>query len=124
MFEGPLGSATRKQFLDSSVAVLFLAAPILFGYAVLAPDRIGLRFPTEHRAELVGAAITPGPVTLPSMPSAIPSPVVTPVSRTPSIGVRPMITPPPLVVPLPSAPDVPRVTWPPTVSGRVHRHWR
>ena len=121
MFEGSLGSATRKQVVDSSVAVLFLAAPILFGYALLAPDRIGLRTATLHRAQVVGAAITPTPTTVvPSMPSAIPSPVITPVSRPiPSLGVRPVITPPPAVVPLPATPDVPRVTWPPTVSGRV-----
>ena len=120
MFDCSLGSATRKHVVDSSFAVLFLAAPILFGYALLAPDRIGLRMATAHREQVMMAAIAPTRPVPPSMPSAIPTPVVTPTSRpAPIVHVRPVMTPPPVVVPLPATPDVPRVAWPPTISGRV-----
>ena len=120
MFEGPLGSATRKHVVDSSFAVLFLAAPILFGYTMLAPDRIGLRLALPHRPQIVVAAIAPTPATVPSMPSAIPTPVATPASRPdPIASVRPVLIPPPTLAPPPVTPDVPRVPWPSTVNGRV-----
>ena len=126
MFEGP-GSATRKHVVDSGFALFLLAAPIFFGYAVLAPDRVGLRAARPYARHVVGAAITPTPaVVTPSapaavaMPSAIPSPVVTPVSKPePLVPVRPVLVPPPTVTPVPATPDVPRVPWPSTVSGRV-----
>ena len=60
MFEGP-GSATRKHVVDSGFALFLLAAPIFFGYAVLAPDRVGLRAARPHARQVVGAAITPTP---------------------------------------------------------------
>ena len=126
MFEGP-GSAVRHHVLDSGFALLFLAAPIVFGYAVLAPDRVGLRAAAPHPRYVVGAAITPAPAALvpapsapTSMPSAIPSPVATPVSRSaPLAPARPVLVPPPVVTPAPTAPEIPRVPWPPTVTGRV-----
>jgi hypothetical protein len=52
----------------------------------------------------------------PAMPSAIPTPVATPP---PSASLRPSPLPPPVVPPAPAAPDVPRVSWPATISGRV-----
>ncbi len=120
MFEGPLGSATRNDVVDSGFAVLFLALPILFGYALLAPDRIGLYVPAATESLVVVASIAPTPMIPPSMRSAIPTPVVTPPPRPGQIGsLRPVIAPPPPVVPAPATPEVPGVTWPPTVSGRV-----
>src|SRR5688572_30524523 len=125
MFEGP-GSATQKHVVDSGFAVLFLAAPIFFGYALLAPDRIGLRAVASHPAKVVVAsiaptpALAPSPAVTPSMPSAIPSPVATPALRSgPIASLRPVLVPPPTVAPPPATPDVPRVPWPPTVNGRV-----
>src|SRR5688572_32349538 len=126
MFEGP-GSATQKHVVDSGFALFLLAAPIFFGYAVLAPDRVGLRAARPQSRHVVGAAITPTPAVLTpaapapiSMPSAIPSPVATPVSKPePFLPVRPVLVPPPRATPVPATPDVPRVPWPPTVSGRV-----
>jgi hypothetical protein len=130
MSEGLAGSATRKQVVDSGFAFLFLAAPILFGYAVLAPDRIGLSLASAPTPQVVVAAISPTPtptvppaiasVPPPAMPSAIPSPVATPVSKTePSVSVRPAFVPPPPIAPAPVVPDVPRVPWPATITGRV-----
>jgi hypothetical protein len=132
MFEGPAGSATRTNVVDSGFALFLLAAPIFFGYAVLAPERIGLT--TGHRApRLVVASITPAPIEIvppsvpgalpiPSMPSAIPSPVATPAPQTtgPVGSIRPVaLVPPPVVAPAPAVPEVPRIPWPTTVSGRV-----
>src|SRR5688500_5461581 len=102
MFEGP-GSATRKHVVDSGFGLFLLAAPIFFGYAVLAPDRVGLRAARPQSRQVVGAAITPTPAVLTpaapapiSMPSAIPSPVATPVSKPePFVPVRPVLVPPP-----------------------------
>jgi hypothetical protein len=126
MFEGP-GSATRKHVVDSGFALLFLAAPIVFGYAVLAPDRVGLRAAMPQSRQVVGAAITPTPAALAPipaapimMPSAIPTPVVTPVSKSgPLVPTRPSLVPPPMATPPPLAPEIPRVPWPATVTGRV-----
>jgi hypothetical protein len=121
--------------VDSGVAVLFLAAPILFGYAMLAPDRIGLRAAAPPPAHVVGSAIvpappiatpaiapTPGTTRMPadpvSPPSAVPTPVAMPPER-PLSSPRPVLVPPPTVTPAPATPDVPRVPWPSTVNGRV-----
>jgi len=138
MSEAP-GSATRTHVVDSSFALLFLAAPIFFGYAVLAPDRVGLRASAPHSPRIVGAALTPAPAdvapspsaprSMPSaipnpaptsMPSAIPNPVAIPVSKTgPLPPVRPALVPPATLTPLPTTPEIPRVPWPPAVTGRV-----
>ena len=139
MLEGPPGFATRKNVVDSGFAVLFLAAPIFFGYALLAPDRVGLRTATPRAPQIVVAAIAPTPAIVPapairpmpelaptpgdfaSIPSAIPTPVATPEPRSgrPIGSLRPVLIPPPAVTPAPVAPDVPRVPWPSTVNGRV-----
>jgi len=138
MSEAP-GSATRTHVVDSGFALLFLAAPIFFGYAVLAPDRVGLRASAPHSPRIVGAALTPAPAdvapspsaprSMPSaipnpaptsMPSAIPNPVAIPVSKTgPLPPVRPALVPPATLTPLPTTPEIPRVPWPPAVTGRV-----
>ena len=133
MFEGPSGSAARKNFTDAAFAVLLLAAPILFGYSVLAPDRIGLSAALPRASRGVVASIaTPTPPAAPTevvpappvsapvaTPSAIPRPVVVPTPRPgPTASIRPSLVPPPAITP-PAKPDVPRVTWPSTVSGRV-----
>ena len=134
MFEGPSGSAARKNFTDAAFAVLLLAAPILFGYSVLAPDRIGLSaaLPSASRGVVASIAmptppsppthvVPPPPAATPvPVPSAIPSPVAVPTPRPgPTASIRPSLVPPPPAVPVPAKPDVPRVTWPTTVSGRV-----
>ncbi|HEY7520381.1 MAG TPA: putative glycoside hydrolase [Methylomirabilota bacterium] len=142
MFEGPLGSATRKHVVDSGFAVFLLAAPIFFGYVVLAPDRVGLRVAARDARPIVASAIIPAPpvaptpavaatpppaapVTVPApvvapSPRAIVTPVATPPPRSGPIGgLRPVLVPPPTVTPLPAAPDVPRVSWPGTITVRV-----
>ena len=87
MSEGFSGSATRKHVVDSAFAVLFLALPVLFGYATLAPERIGLSA-AVGTPQIVVASIVPTPmparppaaaIVPPAMPSAIPSPVATPM---------------------------------------------
>ena len=124
MSEGRSGFATSKHVVDSGFAFLLLALPILFGYAVLAPDRLGVRAAGEHPPRIVVAALTPAPMpsttatasVAPSMPSAIPTPVATPE---PSGSLGPALVPPPPVAPAPATPEVPRVSWPPTVAGRI-----
>jgi hypothetical protein len=134
MSEAPSGSATPKHVVDSGIAFLFLAAPILFGYALLAPDRIGLSELAAAPQQVVVASLTPAPMPMappaaaslpPAMPSAIPSPVAVVPNPAPPASVRPVLIPPPSVPavpampPAPVAPEVPRVSWPATISGRV-----
>jgi hypothetical protein len=129
MSEVLAGSATRRHIVDSGYALVLLALPVVFGYSVLAPERIGLGATVHETPRIVGASINPAPtppvpgaeaaVPPPTMPSAIPSPVVTPVSRTPDSSIRPTLTPPPPLAPAPVVPEVPRIPWPATVTGRV-----
>ena len=166
MLEGPRGSATRTNLVDSAFAIVLLGVPILFGYATLAPERIGLSRAPHHLPQMVAAAIVPAPMpgappatpspttavpsggsvapgTLtglattataatttvgvppaavgvpPAVPSAIPTPVATVPPAPPIASVRPVLVPPPAVTPTPPGPDVPRVSWPGTISGRV-----
>ena len=127
MSEGLAGSVARRDFSDSAFAIVFLGLPILFGYAVLAPDRIGLR--AEAHPPVVVASLTPTPI--PSAPpfSAVPDTtprIVAPVMPVPSVTprggfavVRPQPVPAPVAVPAPSKPEIPRIPWPPTVTGRI-----
>lgn len=135
MFEGFPGSATRKHVVDSGFAALFLATPIVFGYAVLAPDRLGVPLAQSPHPQIVVASIVPTSPTMPTlpsvisrptspatpaMPSAIPTPVATPAPRTGRVAiVAPVIAPAPTVAPPPLTPEIPRLPWPPTITGRV-----
>jgi len=120
MFEGFPGSATRKHVVDSGFAALFLAAPIVFGYAVLAPERIGLQLAKTPHPQVVVASIAPMSPTTPMMPSAIPTPVVAPTPRASQVAiVAPVIAPPPPTVVPPLTPEIPRVPWPAMINGRV-----
>jgi hypothetical protein len=101
MSEGPSGSATRTTVVDSGFAVLLLAAPILFGYAVLAPERIGLGEVAEHGPRVVVAALTPAALPEASLATASALPDVVSVAPAPS-SVPPDAVPPLIV----SAPPV------------------
>jgi hypothetical protein len=100
MPEGPAGSATRALVVDSGYALVLLAAPILFGYAVLAPERIGLRARAHSTGQVVVATVTPAPV-----PVASPASAAVPPPAPPSI----VITVPPAVSSTAPAVAVPSV---------------
>ncbi|HEX3176272.1 MAG TPA: putative glycoside hydrolase [Methylomirabilota bacterium] len=103
---------------------------------MLAPDRIGLREATVRPQRVVVASLTPAPMLVaphitpaapaPETPIPIPPPPVAspkplPVALVPpqATPMPPAVVPAPALVPAPAKPDVPRIGWPSTVTGRV-----
>ena len=55
MLEVPTGPATPRPLLDAGYTVGLLAAAILSGYGLLAPERLGLPTASEPPARIVGS---------------------------------------------------------------------
>jgi hypothetical protein len=144
MFEVPTGPATRRPLFDAGYAVGLLGISILCGYAVLAPDRLGLATVAPTPTRIVGtvtgegtgehppAAVTPGAEALPRRPVAVATPDgsarrapraarpietarLAPDTRPDSARPVPDFRP----APQPAKPERPRGTWSGAVSGKV-----
>ena len=91
MFEAPAGSAARRSLLDVSYAVGLLAAAILSGYGLLAPERLGLATASEAPARPVVVATTrvPEEAPAPHLTSATPSPAPTTTEPARTTAPRP-----------------------------------
>ena len=141
MLEAPTGLATIRPLRDAGYTVGLLAAAILSGYGLLAPERLGLVIDFEPPVRIVGS-ITSG-VTEPPAPGR-PSSADTPVSvtrrelapsaprrtepgkRLQTVRLTPdarleAARPVPDVrsVPQPARPERPRGTWSGAVAGKV-----
>src|SRR6266446_253972 len=69
MLEVPTGPATPRPLLDAGYTVGLLAAAILSGYGLLAPERLGLLMESEPPARVV-ASINPRVSDQPPAPPA------------------------------------------------------
>ena len=145
MLEVPTGPATIRPLRDAGYTVGLLAAAVLSGYGLLAPERLGLVIDSEPPARIVGA-ISPS-VTEPASPgrsssadtSAKPGVFVarpelapsaprrtepgtrfetvrlTPDARPQAVRPMPDVRP----APQPAKPERPRGTWSGAVGGKI-----
>src|SRR6266436_4231339 len=112
MLEVPTGPATPRPLLDAGYTVGLLAAAILSGYGLLAPERLGLLMESEPPARVV-ASINPR---VSDQPPAPPAKTLQTARLTPDAR-RARARPVPDVRPAP--PERPRGTWSGAVSGKV-----
>src|SRR2546430_13599332 len=89
MLEVPTGPATVRPLRDAGYTVGLLAAAILSGYGLLAPERLGLVIDSEPPVRIVGAISHS--VTGPASPGRLPS---ADTSAKPGVSVaRPELAP-------------------------------
>ncbi len=116
MLEVPTGPATPRPLLDAGYTVGLLAAAILSGYGLLAPERLGLLMESEPPARVV-ASINPRVSDQPPAPPAKPLQTarLMPDARRARARPVPDVRP----APQPAKPERPRGTWSGAVSGKV-----
>ena len=116
MLEVPTGPATPRPLLDAGYTVGLLAAAILSGYGLLAPERLGLLMESEPPARVV-ASINPRVSDQPPAPPAktLQTARLTPDARRARARPVPDVRP----APQPAQPERPRGTWSGAVSGKV-----
>jgi len=140
MLEAPTAAAARSPLRDAGYTVSLLAAAILCGYGLLAPDRLGLATAAEPPARIVAAIAPTDQAPLPRPTAAVPTPTLAGPEATKTVSpvahqvgaakpvqiarVTPEQPPParptPDVRPVPQpVPERPRGTWSGPVSGKV-----
>ena len=116
MLEVPTGPATPRPLLDAGYTVGLLAAAILSGYGLLAPERLGLLMESEPPTRVVASVnprVSDQPPTSPAKP--LQTARLTPDARRAPARPVPDVRP----APQPAKPERPRGTWSGAVSGKV-----
>src|SRR2546429_2964872 len=116
MLEVPTGPATPRPLLDAGYTVGLLAAAILSGYGLLAPERLGLLMESEPPTRVVASVnprVSDQPPTSPAKP--LQTARLTPDARRAPARPMPDVRP----APQPAKPERPRGTWSGAVAGKV-----
>ena len=148
MFEAPTRPAARHSLLDAGYTAGLLSLAVLCGYAVLAPERVGLTSPASARmiateptpvSHVTAPGHLPAATSMAAAPATSPTPARSatapaasdPAPATSTSAPKPVfaarLAPDPHAdrarptpdAPVPAKPERPRVLWSGAVSGKV-----